>query len=75
MTIASMNQQGVGMPPMDRMLGGSAATVSRDLKRIYENKNILDFPAVFAGLFSVIVIGLAVENLNFRRIELHTVRK
>lgn len=42
---------------------------------IYENKNMLEIPAVFAGLFSVIVIGLAVENLIFRRIELHTVRK
>lgn len=42
---------------------------------IYENKNMLEIPAVFAGLFSVIVIGLAVENLIFRKIERHTVRK
>ena len=25
---------------------------------IYENKNMLDIPAVFAGLFTVILIGL-----------------
>jgi NitT/TauT family transport system permease protein len=42
---------------------------------IYERKNELDIPAVFAGLFSVILIGLAVENLIFRNIEARTVRK
>ena len=42
---------------------------------IYENKNELDIPSVFAGLFTVILIGLAVENLVFRNIEIHTVRK
>jgi NitT/TauT family transport system permease protein len=42
---------------------------------IYENKNLLEIPAVFAGLFSVIVIGLTVENLIFRKIEQRTVRR
>ena len=42
---------------------------------IYENKNMLDIPAVFAGLFTVILIGLVVENLIFRNIEVATVRK
>ena len=42
---------------------------------IYENKNLLDIPAVFAGLLTVILIGLAVENLVFRNIEAATVRK
>jgi NitT/TauT family transport system permease protein len=42
---------------------------------IYENKNMLDIPAVFAGLFTVILIGVAVENLIFRNIESATVRK
>jgi NitT/TauT family transport system permease protein len=42
---------------------------------IYEHKNMLDIPAVFAGLFTVILIGLAVENLIFRNIEAATVRK
>lgn len=42
---------------------------------IYENKNALEIPSVFAGLFSVIIIGLIVENLIFRTIELRTVRK
>jgi NitT/TauT family transport system permease protein len=42
---------------------------------IYESKNQLDIPAVFAGLFTVIMIGLLVENLIFRNIEAATVRK
>jgi NitT/TauT family transport system permease protein len=42
---------------------------------IYENKNMLDIPAVFAGLFTVILIGLIVENLIFRNIEAATVHK
>jgi NitT/TauT family transport system permease protein len=42
---------------------------------IYENKNMLEIPAVFAGLFAVILIGLIVENLIFRNLEAATVRK
>ena len=42
---------------------------------IYENKNQLDIPNVFAGLLTVIVIGLFVENVVFRVIETRTVRK
>ena len=42
---------------------------------IYESKNMLDIPAVFAGLFAVILIGLLVENLIFRNIEKVTVRR
>ena len=42
---------------------------------IYENKMELDIASVFAGLFTVILIGLGVEQLIFRNIELHTVRK
>jgi NitT/TauT family transport system permease protein len=42
---------------------------------IYENKNQLEIPNVFAGLFTVIVIGLIVENVVFRVIEARTVRK
>lgn len=42
---------------------------------IYEKKNLLEIPYVFAGLFSVILIGLFVENFIFRIIEQHTVRK
>ena len=33
---------------------------------IYEAKNQLEIPSVFAGLFTVIMIGLLVENLIFR---------
>jgi NitT/TauT family transport system permease protein len=42
---------------------------------IYENKNLLDIPAVFSGLFTVILIGLLVENLIFRTIEHRTILK
>jgi NitT/TauT family transport system permease protein len=42
---------------------------------IYENKNQLDIPNVFAGLFSVILIGLVVENVVFRTVEARTVRR
>lgn len=42
---------------------------------IYENKNELDIPNVFAGLLTVILIGLVIENLVFRTLENHTVRK
>ncbi len=42
---------------------------------IFENKNQLEIPSVFAGLFTVILIGLTVENLIFRNIEHRTVRK
>lgn len=40
---------------------------------IVENKNQLEIPNVFAGLLTVILIGLAVENLIFRAIEKRTV--
>jgi NitT/TauT family transport system permease protein len=42
---------------------------------IFENRNLLDIPAVFAGLLTVIFIGLVVENLVFRTIEERTVRR
>lgn len=40
---------------------------------IFENRNQLEIPAVFAGLLTVIAIGLVVENLVFRTIERRTV--
>jgi len=42
---------------------------------IYENRNQLEIPAVFAGLLMVIIIGLLVESVIFRSIEVYTVRK
>jgi NitT/TauT family transport system permease protein len=42
---------------------------------IYKNKNDLEIPAVFAGLFTVILIGLLVESLIFRNIEKRTIRR
>ncbi|MFD2262842.1 ABC transporter permease [Lacibacterium aquatile] len=42
---------------------------------IFENRNILDIPSVFAGLLTVIIIGLIVENLFFRTLERRTVRR
>lgn len=40
---------------------------------IFENRNLLEIPSVFAGLLTVILIGLVVENLVFRTIERRTV--
>lgn len=40
---------------------------------IFENKNSLDIATVFAGLLTVIIIGLVVENIIFRAIEANTV--
>jgi NitT/TauT family transport system permease protein len=40
---------------------------------IFENKNSLDIPTVFAGLLTVIIIGLVVENVIFRVIEANTI--
>ena len=42
---------------------------------IFENKNQLDIPSVFAGLLTVIIIGLVVENLIFRTIERNTIAR
>jgi len=42
---------------------------------IFENRNELEIANVFAGLFTVMVIGLVVESVVFRTIEAHTVRK
>ncbi|GAC1331760.1 MAG: ABC transporter permease [Beijerinckiaceae bacterium] len=42
---------------------------------IFERKNQLEIPSVFAGLLCVVLIGLTVENLIFRTIEERTVRK
>lgn len=42
---------------------------------IYENKNQLEIANVFAGLFTVILIGLVVENMIFRTLENCTVRR
>jgi NitT/TauT family transport system permease protein len=42
---------------------------------IYESKNILDIPDVFAGLFTVMILGLIVENVIFRTIETRTIRR
>ncbi|MBH61987.1 MAG: ABC transporter permease [Alphaproteobacteria bacterium] len=42
---------------------------------IYEKGDNLETPYVFAALFTVIVIGLIVENLIFRNVEISTVQK
>jgi NitT/TauT family transport system permease protein len=42
---------------------------------IFESKNQLEIPEVFAGLLTIILIGLAVENLIFRFIETKTVQR
>ncbi len=42
---------------------------------IFESKNQLNIPEVFAGLLTIILIGLAVENVIFRVIERRTVQR
>lgn len=42
---------------------------------VFENKNQLELPNVFAGLFTVILIGLAVESLIFQSLQRATIRK
>lgn len=42
---------------------------------IYENRNALEVPNVFAGLLTVILIGLFVESVIFRALEKRTVDK
>lgn len=42
---------------------------------IFEHSQNLQTPSVFAGLFMVILIGMAIENLVFRNIEILTVIK
>lgn len=42
---------------------------------IFENRNMLDTPSVFAGLLTVMAVGLFIENVIFRFIENRTVRR
>lgn len=42
---------------------------------IFQNKNMLDIPNVFAGLLMVIIIGLLVENFIFKIVERETINK
>lgn len=42
---------------------------------IFENKNDLNIPEVFAGLATVIVIGLFMDNVVFRAVEVRTVQR
>lgn len=42
---------------------------------IFQNKNMLDIPNVFAGLLTVIIFGLLVENLIFKVVEKRTIHK
>ena len=41
----------------------------------FQHKNQLDIPNVFAGLLTVIIFGLLVENVVFRLIERSTVQR
>lgn len=42
---------------------------------IFENSQNIETEGVFAGLFAIILIGITVENLIFRNIELKTVNR
>lgn len=63
-----------GMTAVAMMLAGtfSAAAEKTDISI---TRNLLDIPSVFAGLLTVIVIGLIVENLVFQTIERRTLQK
>jgi hypothetical protein len=59
----------------DRLLFGVSSGQGGIGWFIFENRNLLNIPAVFAGLLTVIVIGLIVENLIFRTIVRNTLQK
>ncbi len=42
---------------------------------IFENRNLLDTANVFAGLLTVMAVGLVVEGVIFRTIEIKTIRR
>ena len=42
---------------------------------IFQTKNALEIPSVFAGLLTVIVLGILVENIVFLTVEKRTVRR
>ena len=42
---------------------------------IFEKRNDLKIPDVFAGLLVIVLIGLFMEGVFFRLLERHTVRK
>ena len=42
---------------------------------IFENRNLLDTANVFAGLLTVMTVGLIVEGLIFRTMEMKTIRR
>ncbi len=42
---------------------------------IFQTKNALEIPSVFAGLLTVIVLGILVENIVFLAVEKRTVRR
>ena len=42
---------------------------------IFQNKNLLEIPNVFAGLLTVIIFGLLVDSLVFRTLERRTIRR
>ncbi|MGE4373017.1 MAG: ABC transporter permease [Xanthobacter sp.] len=42
---------------------------------IYQNKNTLETPSVFAGLLAIILVGLLVDNLIFRTVEARTIAR
>lgn len=42
---------------------------------IFENRNLLETANVFAGLFTVIIIGLVIENVVFAQFEKRTIKR
>ena len=62
------------------VFGGSISDTAEDESGglgwfIFANQMDMQIPAVFAGLFTVIVVGIVVENVIFTNLEIRTVRR
>ncbi|MBB3459174.1 ABC-type nitrate/sulfonate/bicarbonate transport system permease component [Rhizobium sp. BK313] len=64
-----------GMTAVAMMLASTFSAGAAEKTDISITRNLFDIPSVFAGLLTVIVIGLIVENLVFQTIERRTLQK
>lgn len=74
MTLGILRLVGAGTDEFLLQRNGAVQLIHRGID-MTTVASIPDIPAVFAGLLTVIVIGLVVENLIFRTIERNTVQK
>lgn len=57
------------------MLFGAAGSIGGLGWFIFKRRVFFDLPGVFSGIIAIIIIGLLVEDLFFKRIEMMTVKK